>query len=66
MDVLPAFLDHLTRERRMAAKTVESYGSNLSFFLAFLRVHMSGEPSLKLLADVRARDIRAYLAERRR
>lgn len=66
MDVLPAFLDHLTRERRMAAKTVEAYGSDLSFFLAFLRVHMGGEPSLKMLADVRARDIRAYLAERRR
>lgn len=66
MDVLPAFLDHLTRERRMAAKTIESYGSDLSFFLAFLRVHMGGEPSLKMLADVRARDIRAYLAERRR
>ena len=66
MDVLPAFLDHLTRERRMAAKTVEAYGSDLSFFLTFLRVHMGGEPSLKMLADVRARDIRAYLAERRR
>lgn len=66
MDVLPAFLDHLTRERRMAAKTVEAYGSDLSFFLAFLRVHMGGEPSLSMLADVRARDIRAYLAERRR
>ncbi|MBY9066265.1 tyrosine recombinase XerC [Hyphomonas sp. WL0036] len=66
MDVLPAFLDHLTRERRMAAKTVEAYGSDLSFFLAFLRVHMGGEPSLKILGDVRARDIRAYLAERRR
>lgn len=66
MDVLPAFLDHLSRERRMAAKTVEAYGSDLSFFLAFLRVHMGGEPSLALLADVRARDIRAYLAERRR
>ena len=66
MDVLPAFLDHLTRERRMAAKTVEAYGSDLSFFLAFLRAHMGGEPSLSMLADVRARDIRAYLAERRR
>lgn len=66
MDVLPAFLDHLTRERRMAVKTVEAYGSDLSFFLAFLRVHMGGEPSLAMLADVRARDIRAYLAERRR
>lgn len=66
MDILPAFLEHLSRERRMAAKTVESYGSDLSFFLAFLRVHMGGEPSLAMLADARARDIRAYLAERRR
>ncbi|MFN3314186.1 MAG: site-specific integrase, partial [Hyphomonas sp.] len=66
MDMLAAFLDHLTRERRMATKTVEAYGSDLRFFLAFLRLHMWGEPSPKMLAEVRARDIRAYLAERRR
>jgi integrase/recombinase XerC len=66
MDILAAFLDHLTRERRMAVKTVEAYGSDLRFFLAFLRLHMGAEPSPKMLAEVRARDIRAYLAERRR
>lgn len=66
MEILAAFLDHLTRERRMAVKTVEAYGSDLRFFLAFLRLHMGAEPSPKMLAEVRARDIRAYLAERRR
>lgn len=66
MDILPAFLEHLTRERRMATKTVEAYGSDLSFFFAFLRVHVGGEPTLEMLADLRARDIRAYLSERRR
>jgi integrase/recombinase XerC len=66
MDVLPAFLQNLSQERRMAANTVEAYGSDLTFFLAFLRVHMGQETSLSMLADVRARDVRAYLAERRR
>jgi len=66
MDVLPAFLQNLSQERRMAANTVEAYGSDLTFFLAFLRVHMGGQTSLSMLADVRARDVRAYLAERRR
>ncbi|MFN3911569.1 tyrosine recombinase XerC [Hyphomonas sp.] len=66
MDVLPAFLSHLGNERRMAVKTVEAYGSDLAIFFGFLRGHLGAEPTLKALARLKARDIRAYLAARRR
>lgn len=66
MDVLPAFLSHLGNERRMAAKTVEAYGSDLAGFFGFLRGHLGHEPTTRALGGLRARDIRAYLAARRR
>jgi integrase/recombinase XerC len=66
MDVLPAFISHLANERRMAAKTVDAYGSDLAMFFGFLRGHLGHEPTLKALACLKARDIRAYLAARRR
>lgn len=66
MQILSAFLEHLSHERRMAPATVSSYGSDLSFFLAFLRTHMGQEPTARVMAEVRAADVRAYLAERRR
>lgn len=66
MDVLPAFLSHLSHERRMAAKTVDAYGSDLAGFFGFLRGHLGREASLAALASLKARDIRAYLAARRR
>src|SRR3990167_3664496 len=66
MDVLPAFLSHLGNERRMAVKTVEAYGSDLSAFFGFLRGLRGPEPTLKALGRLKARDIRAYLAARRR
>lgn len=66
MDALPAFLAYLGAERRMAAKTVEAYGSDLSGFFGFLRVHLGKEPTLGALASLKARDLRAYLAARRR
>jgi integrase/recombinase XerC len=66
MDVLAAFLTYLGAERRMAAKTVDAYGSDLSGFFGFLRVHLGNEPTLRALASLKARDLRAYLAARRR
>lgn len=50
----------------MAVKTVEAYGSDLSAFFGFLRGHLGAEPTLKALGRLKARDIRAYLAARRR
>ena len=66
MDVLPPFLTYLANERRMAAKTVEAYGSDLAAFFGFMRMHLGEEPTLRALAGLQARDIRAYLAARRR
>jgi integrase/recombinase XerC len=66
MNCLPDFLSYLADERRMAAKTVEAYGSDLAGFAGFLRVHLGEEPTPKALAKLKARDIRAYLAARRR
>ena len=66
MDTLAAFLDHLTHQRRMAEKTVEAYGSDLAGFFGFLRLHLETEPTPKALGALKARDIRAHLAQRRR
>ncbi|MEL7480475.1 MAG: tyrosine recombinase XerC [Pseudomonadota bacterium] len=66
MDLLSAFLAHLEDERRMAAKTVEAYGADLSGFLGFLAGHTGETVGVSTLAELTARDIRAYLASRRR
>ncbi len=66
MDLLPAFLAHIRDERRMAAKTVEAYGSDLAGFFAFLTLHAGAPVTAKSLSLLGARDIRAFLAARRR
>ncbi|MEZ5997186.1 MAG: tyrosine recombinase XerC [Hyphomonas sp.] len=66
MDALAAFTSYLTDERRMAEKTVEAYRSDLAGFFGFLRLHLGEEPTPKALGRLRARDIRAHLAQRRR
>ncbi|MCL4129270.1 UNVERIFIED_CONTAM: hypothetical protein GTU68_037570 [Idotea baltica] len=50
----------------MATKTVEAYGHDLAGFIGFQRGHLGEEPTPNALAKLRARDIRAYLAARRR
>ena len=66
MDTLAAFTAYLSDERRMAEKTVEAYRSDLAGFFGFLRVRLGEEPTPKALGALRARDIRAHLAQRRR
>ena len=66
MTLLPDFVDHLSKERRMADKTVDAYRSDLASFLGFLATHTGAEPTPKRLAALGARDIRAFLAARRR
>jgi integrase/recombinase XerC len=56
------FLDWLTHERRASALTVEAYGRDISFFLAFLTEHLGGEPDLAVLTSLCAGDFRAWLA----
>ena len=51
--------------RRLAPKTLEAYQRDLGQFLAFLGPHAGGPVSLAMLADLRAADLRAFMASRR-
>ncbi len=56
------FLGWLATERRASPLTVEAYGADLAEFLGFLTRHLPAEPDLAALADLRAADLRAWLA----
>ncbi len=60
-----AWLSHLGDERRLSPLSVEAYGRDVRFFLAFLQEHLGGPPSLDDLAGLQPRDVRAFLARRR-
>ena len=66
MDMLADFTAYLTDERRMADKTVEAYRSDLAGFLGFLAIHLGDAPTPQRLGKLRARDVRSFLAQRRR
>ena len=51
--------------RRLAANTLEAYSRDLGQFLNFLALHTGGPVSLATLGDLRAADIRAFMAKRR-
>jgi len=51
--------------RRLATKTLEAYLSDIGLFLSFLAGHTGGEVGMATLTDLRAADIRAFLAARR-
>lgn len=51
--------------RRLAPKTLEAYGRDLGQFLTFLAGHTGGPVTLATLRDMRAADIRAFMAARR-
>jgi len=55
----------LVSVRRLADRTVEAYGRDLGQFFGFLCRHSGGEVTLATLKDLRAADIRAFLAARR-
>jgi integrase/recombinase XerC len=60
-----AYLAYLRGERRASPRTGEAYGRDLAAFLAFLIEHLGASPRLADLAELQARDFRAYLAKRR-
>ena len=66
MALIEGFLDFIQREQRLADNTVEAYRSDLAEFIGFLRGHLQAEPGMRAFADLQARDIRAFLASRRR
>lgn len=55
----------LSAVRRLTPKTLEAYGRDLGQFLGFLSTHSGGEVTLPTLRDLRAADIRAFMAARR-
>jgi len=59
------WLSELESVRRLATRTVESYGRDLDQFLSFLAGHTGGAVSLETLRQLRGADIRAFMAVRR-
>jgi len=59
------WLAHLGAERRMSPKTVEAYERDVRQFLGFLTEHTGEQPTLKSLAAIEPRDVRAFMASRR-
>jgi len=51
--------------RRLAPRTLEAYVGDLGQFVRFLSRHMGGEVSVRMLGELRAADVRAFLAARR-
>ena len=51
--------------RRLAGNTLSAYLSDLGQFLTFLSAHTGGEVTMATLRELRAADIRAFLASRR-
>lgn len=66
MALVDAFFDYIARERRLAANTIEAYRADLTEFMNFLAVHLEAAPTVRQFAELQARDIRAFLAQRRR
>src|SRR3954462_15901411 len=62
---LRRWLAHLGAERRMSPKTVEAYERDARQFLGFLAEHLGEQPTLKSLAAIEPRDVRAFMADRR-
>ncbi|MBU1307755.1 MAG: tyrosine recombinase XerC [Alphaproteobacteria bacterium] len=67
--VIRSHIDAWQRElgsvRRLAANTLEAYGRDLDQFLTFLAGHTGGPVTLVTLKQMRATDIRAFMALRR-
>ena len=59
------WLSHLAAERRMSPKTVEAYERDVRQFLGFLTEHAGELVTLKSLAAIEPRDVRAFMASRR-
>lgn len=66
MTLLEGFLEFIQREQRLAENTVEAYRQDLGAFLHFLQHHQGQTPGMRTFSELDARDLRAFLAHRRR
>ncbi|MDE1901425.1 MAG: tyrosine recombinase XerC [Alphaproteobacteria bacterium] len=62
MDAVARWRGWMSLEKRMAAKTVESYGFDIQNLFRFLVTHRGRQLTLSMLADVTLGDLRAWLA----
>lgn len=62
---LAAWQRELGSVRRLSANTLDSYARDIDQFLCFLAGHTGGKVTLGTLKDLRAADIRAFMAQRR-
>src|SRR4051812_28410287 len=62
---IAAWMRDLGSVRRLAAKTLEAYQRDLAQFVNFLALHTGGAVSVATLRDMRAADLRAFMATRR-
>ncbi len=65
-EALVAWQSHLLHNRRLAESSVAPYCEAVGFFLHFLSGYREEQLSLSLLANLKARELRAWLAERNR
>ena len=59
------WLNMLSRERRLAALTLDAYERDTRQFLHFLTGHLGGAPGLADVGQLRPADLRAFLTSRR-
>lgn len=62
---IAAWMRELGSVKRLAPKTLEAYGRDVGQFMSFLAGHMGGSITLQSLKELRAADIRAFMAQRR-
>jgi integrase/recombinase XerC len=62
---IAGWLRDLGAVRRLAPKTLEAYSRDLGQFVAFLASHTGGAVAIATLQDMRAADMRAFMAVRR-
>lgn len=65
-DMLRAFLEHLSGERRVSPKTSQAYEQDLLAFFEFIAGHHGKALTLNRVPELSLRDFRSYIAARRR
>lgn len=62
---IAGWMRELGSVKRLAPKTLEAYGRDITQFMSFLAGHMGGPITLDSLRELRGADIRAFMARRR-